>query len=954
MRRLRDLFVLTGLLASALSATHPQVSSILPRGGQRGTEVELQIRGRNLQTLQGLLLFREGIEVLEVKPGRSTGGSLRIRIAPDCPLGKHPVLVRTSYGLSELHLFFVGSMKEVQEKEPNNSPEQAQEVPLQRCINGAIPNEDSDFFKVKVRKGKRVNIEVQALRLGDREFDAWLCVRNGKGEVLAEVDDTIYGLSDPLCSLVPTADETWTIEVRESARGGGNQEFYRLHIGDFPRPLAVFPLAGAPGTEQPLEFLGDAGLQKGLVRFPETAGLQPLFLSDENKHSPTPMRLQVSGLASIGDDPAGNQPAKSGPWQLLGPFANPRDKRGRSTGHSLAQGPEKALNRAGSFAKAARFKGRDGEIAWQPRPELYDNRSHDLRRWIKKVEDSVVFLTKTIDCPSSRRIALVMSGNDTLKLWLNGKLVHDQSKADRARTDADARLLQLRKGSNRLLVKIANRSGSLGFACRILDPHRHKNARALVIPGAVDGRIRKAGERDLFAFTARRGERINFRVIARQSRSPLDPLAVIYSTHRRFYLGNDDTGGQLDSLLSFRAPADGEFILRLSDLLGDGSDAHVYRLEATPPRAASPSLSSSFPGIRNEWALTLPQGSRNAILVSARNHDRRAELQLALRGLPEGVTAEIPPFARNGSAVPVVLHAAADQALGGHLLAFDASAKKSPKKRTAMAYRQAVQVVEARNQRTFLSSLIERLPLAVTARQPFTLEAVPPKVPLIRSSPTRIHFKLKRAKGDSPSVRVRLLNLPPGVRANQVTLNGKTSEGSLYLNASSRAALGRHPLVLVASATQRGGTVTCSSKIFYLTVEAPRVEAKLGQVHGEPGAKLSLQLDLDWPGAKQLKPDAEVKTQWIGVPRGITLPSPVLKPDTRKLSLPVEFAKNAPPGRHRSFRLRLHVPGSGGTIYHDFRTGEIRVFRPRKTEPARKAKTKTASSKRASLKEGQR
>ena len=76
----RALLTLLGvaLLQSAVLATHPQVTAIVPRGAKRGTEVTLTIYGQRLQTIQGLQLFQSGIEVLEVKPDQANKATVRI------------------------------------------------------------------------------------------------------------------------------------------------------------------------------------------------------------------------------------------------------------------------------------------------------------------------------------------------------------------------------------------------------------------------------------------------------------------------------------------------------------------------------------------------------------------------------------------------------------------------------------------------------------------------------------------------------------------------------------------------------------------------------------------------------------------------------------------------------------------------------------------------------------
>src|SRR5215207_1363071 len=111
------------LAASSWSAVAADagLSRILPRGGQRGTELEVTFAGKNLKDAQEVLFFQPGITVKEIKPG-TDGASFKatLAIAPDAKLGEHAIRVRTATGMSDLRTFFVGPFATVEEVEPNS------------------------------------------------------------------------------------------------------------------------------------------------------------------------------------------------------------------------------------------------------------------------------------------------------------------------------------------------------------------------------------------------------------------------------------------------------------------------------------------------------------------------------------------------------------------------------------------------------------------------------------------------------------------------------------------------------------------------------------------------------------------------------------------------------------------------------------------------------------------
>src|SRR5581483_7936773 len=160
-----------------------------------------------------------------------------VRVAPDCRLGEHIARVRTATGISEMKPFQVGPYPTVAEKEPNSDFEKPQPIPLNVTVAGRIDSEDVDYFVVQLKKGQRLSAEVEGMRLGVGFFDPYVAILDAKRFELAATDDTPLLKQDPFVSIVAPADGPYIIQVRESAYTGSGS--YRLHVGTFPRPLAV-------------------------------------------------------------------------------------------------------------------------------------------------------------------------------------------------------------------------------------------------------------------------------------------------------------------------------------------------------------------------------------------------------------------------------------------------------------------------------------------------------------------------------------------------------------------------------------------------------------------------------------------------------------------------------------------------------------------------------------------
>jgi hypothetical protein len=87
---------------------------------------------------------------------------------------------------------------------------------------------------------------LEGIRLGYTFFDPYVAILNPERFELARSTMPPCCSQDCLASLVAPEDGKYIIQVRESAYGGNGSCTYRLHIGDFPRPTAVFPPGGKP------------------------------------------------------------------------------------------------------------------------------------------------------------------------------------------------------------------------------------------------------------------------------------------------------------------------------------------------------------------------------------------------------------------------------------------------------------------------------------------------------------------------------------------------------------------------------------------------------------------------------------------------------------------------------------------------------------------------------------
>ena len=301
----------------------PHLASVLPTGGQRGTQVEVSFHGERLGDTQATICYEPGLEVRKLALVTNKTVKAQIKIAPDCRLGEHHLRLRTATGVSELRTFFVGPYPVIAEKEPNNEVTNAQKVALNTTVMGVITSEDVDCFAVVARKGERLSAEVEGMRLGRGLFDPRLTLLDSRGTVLADVDDTQLAMQDPFISVVVPADGTYVFRLREVTYGGSGDCHYQLHIGTFPRPTAVYPLGGKAGETVTLTFVSEAtGEFLQQVKLPATTQEKfGVFADLDGLLAPSPNWIRVSDFPNVQESAPNHDREHATTTDLLPPVA---------------------------------------------------------------------------------------------------------------------------------------------------------------------------------------------------------------------------------------------------------------------------------------------------------------------------------------------------------------------------------------------------------------------------------------------------------------------------------------------------------------------------------------------------------------------------------------------------------------------------------------------------------
>ncbi len=280
-------------LGTSTFAAYPEFTGTKPNGGQRGTDWKLTVTGNRLSDFESLVFFSPGFVQKSVDKVEKNKVEVTVSVAADVPPGNHLLRLRTKSGLTHVRQIFVGPFANVEEKEPNNDIAYSQPVTLNQTVEGLVQPEDVDYYKVTVKKGQRISVEVDGLRLGYTVFDPYIAILDKDRFEKTFSDDTVLHRQDGYCSFVAEYDGDYHILVRESSYRGSGNSFYRLHVGTFRRPDVVYPAGGKIGSALKVRFIEKEGSFEEDVKLP--ADTDPSFMlyskTQEAAPSGNPFRL---------------------------------------------------------------------------------------------------------------------------------------------------------------------------------------------------------------------------------------------------------------------------------------------------------------------------------------------------------------------------------------------------------------------------------------------------------------------------------------------------------------------------------------------------------------------------------------------------------------------------------------------------------------------------------------
>jgi len=244
----------------------PDVAKMVPAAARRGQTVRLTFAGKNLDKVHYLVTTQEGI-TSKIVTATATTVEADIVLPPFTPAGVYEVHLRGSTGVSKAQSLIVDLFPEVRAQDGGRSPGTGQLLKLPASVIGNLHKAgDVDFYRFHVASGQQLGVQVLTKVVGSK-IDPYLQLTDEHGNVVAEATEGFLGYTF-------AAGGVYALGVRDRDLRGGANMHYRLHVGEIPVVTALFPLGQERGTQADISVKGVfLGADKVRVQVPASAAV---------------------------------------------------------------------------------------------------------------------------------------------------------------------------------------------------------------------------------------------------------------------------------------------------------------------------------------------------------------------------------------------------------------------------------------------------------------------------------------------------------------------------------------------------------------------------------------------------------------------------------------------------------------------------------------------------------
>ncbi len=568
----------------AAKAVKPEFTAVTPRAAHIGGELLVTVTGKNFTPDLQALAVHPGLKVQVAKSSVSANRArLKITAGADVPRGAHAIWLKTAGGESARLNLHADDLAPTVTKAADFKAGPVRVATLPASLWGTLTETGQhDAYRFTAKAGEELVLDLAVAQVGSAAKSPTLEILGADGTVLA-VNRGLDSGSDPFLAWTAPAAGEYVALVSNTTMDGSANHVYRLTLGALPYVTAWSPLTAQAGKESQVTLIGHHLGDKAKVTMkPAAEGLATVPLDARALRFRTAPSLRVGTLPQAAETEANDEVAKA---QTV---AAPVNVSG-------------ALGQAGDVDHFA-FDAKQGQT------------------WIVET-----FAAQTGSPADTKIEILAADGNPVPRLLLQA--VRDSYNNFRS-VDANNPDIRLQNWEEMELNEFVWFNGDVMKIVRM--------------PRGPDGGCFfyvSDGKRRAYFDTSATAHSLDepcYTVVPHPLGTKLVPngLPVFTLNHQ-----NDDSGDRKigrDSRLTFTAPADGRYVIRVTDARGWGGERYVYSLAIREPK---PDFSVKLAGMN---PTVMPGASVGFSFRADRRDNFDEPIRLDISGLPEGFSATSP------------------------------------------------------------------------------------------------------------------------------------------------------------------------------------------------------------------------------------------------------------------------------------------------------------------------
>ncbi|MEW6156142.1 MAG: c-type cytochrome domain-containing protein [Verrucomicrobiota bacterium] len=561
----------------------PQLAQLQPRGIQRGVTSKITLTGSNLGGVEKVKFNHEKISATiskQTNGGEHADHELLIEVTPDgsVPREAYELWVEHAGGESGKLKFWVDDLPAISEVASSDAPP-VMKVPATFWGTLSKPGE-IDGFTFSARAGEQLVFDAAAQTLGSKA-NLLLMLYDASGALVASNNGFDGG--DPLMEFRAPFEGNYVLRATDRTSAGSPEHFYRISVGQFPFVTSVYPLGVAAGAPREIALIGfNLGESDRVQLNAEKPGELLVPINAEKYRSRRPIKILVTNQQEILETEPNHSTEQAGlvSWPVI---INGRIQSAEDT--DLFRFEVKAGQHL-LIETAAASLGSPIDT----RLEVCHADGKAVQRlMLQAVRDSRINFRGIDSNATGARLDNYLEMELNEFLYLQGEVV----KLFRMPQGPDSEMVfYTMHGKRRLYFDTSPSAHALDENCYIVEPHP---------PGTK-------------------------------------PLPNGLPTFPVFYANDDDADRKLgtDSKIHFTAPADGAYLVRVTDTRAFGGDRFSYRLSLREPKP-------DFVVRLNGAHPTVPLGSGREFSLTAERLDGfEGEIVVEVSGLPPGFVVTSP------------------------------------------------------------------------------------------------------------------------------------------------------------------------------------------------------------------------------------------------------------------------------------------------------------------------